>query len=475
LSGTRRVAHALAVALALASATAAAEQSGETPTAPARRDADACAPRQFRWQEDCRPGDARELLIDRLRAIPLVDDNAFWLTLGGEYRFRVESLDEPTFGLRPVDDYTAVDHRWFMHADLRSRAGPRLFLQLSAAAEDGREPRARPFDRSALDLAQAFVDVPLTAGGGALLLRVGRQELDMYGNRLVSTREAANLRRAFDIAFVSFTRGPVSFSAFAGRPVENRAGAFDDRRDHHEQFRGGVLEVTAASSSRSANTALFYFERERARAVYADFVGAERRRTAGIRHTRSSGAYDIALQAAYQLGDAGPKQIRAYGLAGDVGLRQPQWPLQPRFGLSFGVASGDRHADDSRLNTFDVLYPNLGYFTDAPVFYPGNTTDLQPNLTVRLSTATTVQSGCDFIVRNERADALYDPPGIPLARPVQSGADRAATLCYLKAQWRPSPHVEWSTAYVHGAVNAVLQSAGARAADYWLAQIALKL
>lgn len=475
MNGTRRVAHVLAVALALASATAAAEQSSEVAQAPARPDAGACAPRQFRWQEDCRRDNASRSLVDRLRAIPLADDNALWLTLGGEYRFRVESLDEPNFGLRAVDDYTAVDHRWLMHADLRSQAGPRLFVQLSAAAEHGREPRARAFDRSAVDVAQAFADWPLAIDGGRLLLRVGRQELDMRGNRLVSTREAANLRRSFDMVFASFARGALSISAFAGRPVENRDGAFDDRPDHREQFRGSVLEVGATTPSRSASTALFYLERERERVVYADFVGSERRHTLGIRHTRSAGAYDMALQAAYQLGDAGPKEIRAYGLAGDFGVRPPQWPLQPRLGLSFGMASGDEHTGDLRLDTFDVLYPNLGYFTDAPVFYPGNTTDLQPNVTVRPSTATTVQSGCDFIFRNERADALYDPPGIPLARPVESHADRAATLCYLRTQWRPSPRVEWTAAYVHGAVNSVLQSAGAKPAGYWLAQIALKL
>jgi hypothetical protein len=475
LSGARRVGHALAVTLALACATASAEQSSDVSKAPAHFDAGACAPRQFRWQEDCRPRDAPQSFVDRLRAIPLVDDDTLWLTLGGEYRFRVESLDEPSFGLRPVDDYIAVDHRWLMHADLRSRAGSRLFVQLSAAAERGREPRARPFDRSAVDVAQAFADWPLAVGGGLLLLRAGRQELDMHGNRLVSTREAANLRRSFDMAFASFTRGPLSISAFTGRPVENRYGALDDRADHREQFRGGVLEVGVTSPSWSANTAVFYFDRERERAVYADFVGAERRHTLGIRHTRSSVGYDMALQAACQFGDAGPKRIRAYGLAGDVGVRPAHWPLQPRFGLSFGVASGDEHAGDMQLETFDVVYPNLGYFTDAPVFYPGNTTDLQPNVTVRLSAASTVQTGCDFILRNERADALYDPPGIPLARPADSDTDRAATLCYLRTQWRPSPRVEWTAAYVHGAVNSVLQSAGAKPADYWLAQIALKL
>src|SRR5262245_38924396 len=52
----------------------------------------ACPPRAFRWQEDCSSiaRSAADLGWLRLRGIPLSDDRSSWLTLGGEYRFRVE-------------------------------------------------------------------------------------------------------------------------------------------------------------------------------------------------------------------------------------------------------------------------------------------------------------------------------------------------------------------------------------------------
>ena len=51
-----------------------------------------CAPRPFRWQEDCSEiaHDDAALGWRRLRGVPLGRDRLGWLTLGGEYRFRVE-------------------------------------------------------------------------------------------------------------------------------------------------------------------------------------------------------------------------------------------------------------------------------------------------------------------------------------------------------------------------------------------------
>jgi hypothetical protein len=372
------------------------------------------------------------------------------------------------------ESYTARDHRWFAHADLRRAGGPRLFVQLSAAADSGRKPIARSFDRSAVDLAQAFVDLPLTAAENRFLLRIGRQELDLHGNRLVSTREAANLRRTFDMGLVSFARGGLNVLAFVGHAVANEAGRFDDRANQDERLGGALLELASSGVGETDTFTLFFFERTRPRAVFQDAVGPERRRTYGVRFAQSSAASDVALQAAYQSGRLRPKRIRAFGFAGDVGWR-PGWELQPRFGVSFGYASGDCTVGDDTVGTFDVIYPNLGYFTDAPVFYPGNTMDVQPNVSANPGAGVTLQAGCDFIRRLEPTDAVYEPPGIPLVRGDGTGEHAAATLCFGKAIWRPTPRLEVTAAYVRARPDKVLRSAGGTSTDYLLAQVDWKL
>jgi hypothetical protein len=56
-----------------------------------------------------------------------------------------------------------------------------------------------------------------------------------------------------------------------------------------------------------------------------------------------------------------------------------------------------------------------------------------------------------------------------------TGAHAAATLCFGKATWRPAPSIELTAAYVHAQPETFLLSAGGQTAEYWLAQLAVKL
>lgn len=427
---------------------------------------DACAIKQFRWEEDCEAlRQTQREGSDVLRYISLDATGSFWLTLGGEYRFKSESLDAPDFDVRASDKaFTALGQRFLAHADFRTAYGPRLFVQLSAAAETGRKPIERPFDRSSVDLAQAFVDLPLPFLD-ATVLRVGRQELDSGGNRLISTRDTANLRRAFDMVHLESDFGSFRFVGFYGRPVQNRIGPFDDRGDPTEAFYGGWLTASWTAAATAPSVSLFVLARDRKRAIYQDGAASDQRRTIGARVTGRDQELDYAFQAAGQLGSFGNRAIRAFGLAGDVGWH-PHWPTDPRLAISFGYASGDARPGDKTLGTFDVLYPNLGYFTDAPVYYPGNTADFQPNVTVNLPGGASVRAGSDVIFRISRRDAVYAPPGIPLIRGDGTGPSFVAALSYLRADWPISANVLLTVSAVHGSTGDVVRRAGGRDFNY---------
>ena len=431
---------------------------------PARASADdSCAIKQFRWMEDCSDLRGRPLSsLEQLRYLPLDDAGATWLTLGGEYRLKIESLDAPDFDVRPVDKaFTAIGHRWLLHADLRTRVGIRFFVQFSAAAENGRRPIERPFDRSSVDVAQAFVDIPLPMFDSTIL-RAGRQELDAGGNRLISVREAANLRRAFDMIHLESRYRGFDAVAFYGRPVLNREGAFDDHDVPGEFFYGGWI---TGSLGDALKPTVFFLARDRQLAVYQQGAAPERRRTVGLRLAASDARFDYATQAAYQFGSFGAAKIRAYGVAADLGWH-PDWWGHPRFGASFGVASGDARPGDRTLGTFDVLYPNLGYFTDAPVFYPGNTADLQPNVTLNPLSGISLHAGTDFIWRISDRDAVYAPPGVPLVLGNGTGPSFVTALSFLRADWTPDPHVTISISGVHGFASGVIATAGGRDFNY---------
>jgi len=426
--------------------------------------AESCAPHLFRWQEDCRSLRGETLSgLDDLKFIPLSDSGSLWLTLGGEYRFKLESLRPPDFGIRPTDrSYTANGQRFLVHADLRTEWGLRAFAQLSGASDAGRKPTERPFDRSRLDVAQAFVDIPLPVLTSTVL-RVGRQELDSAGNRLISLREAANLRLAFDMAHLETHIEGVSVVGFYGRPVLNRIGSFDDRGNPGETLLGGWLSAPIPKTPSAVS--LFFFSRDRKTAVYEQGSAADKRRTIGLRYFGSDPTWDYAIQAAYQYGHFGMAQIDASGVAGDVGWHPSTWG-SPRIALSFGVASGDGRPNDKSLGTFDVLYPNLGYFTDAPVYYPGNTADAQPNVTLHITPFLSMRAGSDFVFRVSKRDAVYAPPGIPQIRGDGTGPAFVAALTYIRADWTINSHVQLSVSAVHSSTGSLVESSGGRNFNY---------
>jgi hypothetical protein len=76
-------------------------------------------------------------------------------------------------------------------------------------------------------------------GNSDVTLRVGRQQKTFGAARLVSFREAPNVRRAFDggRAFWKAKNGR-RLDAFLVRPVTPRLGVFDDIADRTQVFWG---------------------------------------------------------------------------------------------------------------------------------------------------------------------------------------------------------------------------------------------
>jgi len=436
---------------------------------------DPCAVKLFRWQEDCRDLRARAAALGalgRLRYLPLNTSGSVWLTLGAEYRLKTEYYNAPDFFLRPAfERYTALGERVLLHADLRTAQGFRVFVQLDGATEANRKPLYFPFDRTRPDIAQAFVDVPLL---DTTVLRVGRQELDSGGNRLISTRDAGNLRLALDMAHLESRISGFDAVAFYGRPVLNQRGAFDDSGNPAEKFLGGWVQRALGSGSGAPAINVFFLSRDRNRAVYEQGVAADDRRTIGLRASGAAPRWDYALQASHQYGSFGSTDISADGVAGDVGWH-PAILGHPRVAASFGYASGDSNPRDNRLGIFDVLYPNLGYFTDAPVFYPGNTVDFQPNVTVELAPPLRLRAGSDIIHRLSKHDAVYTTPGVPLIPGTGTGSSYVTALRYLRGDWTPRPGSTVTLSYVHGDAGSLIRSAGGHPFSYLMFSLDVRL
>ena len=428
-----------------------------------------CSIRLMRWQDDCRPKQAQEAAAEgweKLRYLPLDRQGRTWLTLGAEYRVRAEALDQPTYGLTPIRGYFAVDQRILLDADVRHVSGLRAFVQLSAGASGGRSVK-RPFDRSEPDLQQGFIDVPL--GRPGFILRVGRQEFDSDGARFLALRDAANFRLAFDMAQTDLRTGDRRLSVFWGRPVLNRSGAFDDRHVPGEWLAGVIARTGVRFGRQKAAVAFYALQRRRAVAGYQDARGAERRDTYAVKVSADQARYSYSADVAVQEGKIGRSRILAPGVAAEGFWKTRLLDRGVRLGATMGWASGDGQPGDRRLGTFDVLYPNLGYFTDAPVFYPGNSWDVNPQAAWQLTRRWELGGGADLLSRISSHDAIYQA-GRPLILGDGTGGSFLGALAFLKSTWTWNQHVSFMAQVVRAIPGTVSKQIRGEGFNYGLLQ-----
>lgn len=424
--------------------------------AAAMAQATCCAAPEVRSVEDC---------LGNAHAICASFSSDVWVTFGGEHRIRFEALDPVNFGIAGGPLSESIAHRGLVAADLRTTGGVRAYVQLSATGQSGRRPAVRPFDASDPDIAQAFVDIPAKIGGAALVLRLGRKEFPI-GNRLIALRDGVTLRRAFDGARLDATLGGHHLTGFYFSPVTNRPGAFDDRRTRGESFAG--LNWQFPGTLRTGQWTAFIFNRARPLATFQSTSGPEERQTFGVKYQRTANQWDVTAQGGVQTGHIGTRDILAWGGAVDFGWTTgSRNPL--RLGGEIGVASGDGNPSDGRLGTFDPLYPNLGAFNDAPLYFYANQINVQANVS-KFVGRVTFRADMTLLARASTRDAIYAANGRPLALPANGGQLSAAEIA-ASARWRVNRHLEFYVSYLHAQALDGIRASGGRNTNFALVQV----
>ncbi|HWA20859.1 MAG TPA: alginate export family protein [Caulobacterales bacterium] len=355
-----------------------------------------CPTVSYRWEEDCSVLAGKDLTgLNRLRYLPV---GPGWLTLSGEARVRIDAVDATDFGIRDAPDYVSFGRRMMFGADLHATRNLRVFGQLTVTDENGREPVQRPQDRDGPDVGQFFVDLPVHVGSALLVTRIGRQELNMEGNRLVSTRDGANIRRAFNGTLLMVSSGDVSINLFHLRPIRLRSGPFDDWPDPDETFDGATVDTNGLGA--------FVFDRTRPNARWLEGAGAERRWTSGLRHSWRDGAWRGYAQGVLQWGrtKSGQKARAAGAIATTTYTFKA--PHDPRLIWTASYASGDGKRGDGVIETFDPIYPSNNGFSDSPLLYQTNYMYASGQGQMRFGPADLTASA--FIVgRASTVDAIY--------------------------------------------------------------------
>lgn len=376
---------------------------------------------------------------DPLKHIALSDGGSIWLSLGGHVRLRGESVDgflaggpgtrEDGFGLL----------RTHLHADLHIGRHVRGFFEGRYAEVSGRElpGGARALDRNRGDWGNAFVEVAGTTSGITSAARVGRQELLLGRERIVSPLDWANVRRVFEGVTLESKRGPVTVGLLGVRPLKVLA----DRADVSDKATvlwGGTLAWQSAQRGRVLEGAMLMKQ--------VDAIGtapSARRATAAGRLLTPVGRRDLVLEleGGIQRVHGGADVTTASMIASDL-TWSPAARWAPAVTVGADRASGTRAGQATQSGTWDQLYP-LGHAYAGFADVLGRRNLVEERLVVQFSPhhQARVRTAFHAFQRASRADAAYDVGGGIFRAPGVNASARIGTEVDATIQWRLGRHL----------------------------------
>jgi hypothetical protein len=423
--------------------------------------------RSNRWEEDwsvLADPSLRTGPLDVIKYIPLIPgDPKSYLSFGATVRERYEFNDAPAFGAGDKRSDGYLLDRTQMHLDLHPNENWQVFTQI----EDDRVPGKKTpgqADEDQLDLRLAFLGYDRKFEHGELKARIGRQDFDFDLQRFVSSRDGPNVRQSFDAVWADWESGPWRVLGFASQPVQYQNGApFDDFSNRHFLFH--TLRVEHHVLGRNELSA-YYARYERDDAKYPDAAGDETRNILDARFAGSGSDIDWDVEAMGQQGKVGSSDVLAWAAGARLGYTFAKVPWQPRLGLQMDAASGDRHPNDGRLETFNPLFPNGYYFSLAGYTGYANILHVKPSLTLKPLPGVSILGAVGLQWRETTADAVYVQPNIPLKGTAGEGGGWSGLYEQLRVDWAVTPNLSSAIEAVHYQVGQAIRRAGGRDSDY---------
>ncbi len=275
-----------------------------------------------------------------------------WISLGGEYRARLEGV----WGLRFAPDLD--DGYYLSRLRVNLKLQPASWIGVFAQAQDSRVfwnsrvPDAPPY-QDRVDLRQAYLDLgdPETH---LVSVRAGRQELAFGEERLAGALNWTNTARSFDAARVTLHRGRVRLDAFAASVVQLRDGSFDQHRAG-DNFHGAYLSIKLPDAKLEPYA--FWRLSPLVRAEMGA-AGKLNFRTWGVRAAGTARrAYEYGIELALQQGSWASDDMLAWAGHWRIGRKIANSKWNPKARIEYNFATGDGDPRDGERGTFDVLYP----------------------------------------------------------------------------------------------------------------------
>lgn len=395
-----------------------------------------------------------------LKQMPLGDA---LLSVGLDWRERFEAVTQPLLGLKRggnADSY--LMSRLMIDAGVED-GDWRAFVQTISASVQGREGGTLPTDLDRLDMQQAFLEWNHASPVGHMRVRLGRQEMVFDDGLFISLRDGPNIRRSWQGLRVTDKTEQVTFNAFVVEPVAPAPGLFDDAGSHGESLSGAHASIEAGSGSARFDT--FYYHTLQPRVVLAAGAAREQLDTLGgrVRAAFLQGG-DATLGLYGQQGRFGSKPATAFAVQAGGGWTFDEMARTRIFGRVDVLSGGDPKS--GRIHTFNALYPNFSYSTEAAIEAPSNLIEGALGAAAHPNEDVTVQYVCEGLWRYSAKDAFYASPGIPLNNPGPTRSRYVGVEQQLSIAVNASHNVTLAAALVNLSPSAAERSVSARSEQF---------
>ncbi|MBC7935517.1 MAG: alginate export family protein [Rhizobacter sp.] len=342
----------------------------------------------------------------RTKNISLNQTTTIKVSVGLDYREMYELV-------KGYDSTGATDGYWLTrimaHADVHFGTRFRTFFQVGRGFIAARVLPARPVDVDELFFLNAFGEYHFGKQNNNYL-RLGRQELFFGLGRLIAPREGPNLRSTYDGVRVHNSMGAFTWDAFFSYLVNNKQGILDNEILGNNQRLWGFYST---KKWRQFSADLYYLGYYNPTALFSKQVtrAKETRHSMGVRwYGKVSNGTGYDAEAVYQFGQFGSNSIDAFMVDAKVSkdIQLKRSVLKPS--AKIGYFSGNRSVNDSKLTTYNSLFPNLLYYQTAIGIFPSNLINPQVNLGWDYKKLSIV-GGVDGYWRASKQDGLYAPFG----------------------------------------------------------------
>ena len=359
---------------------------------------------------DGKPAEKRTV-VEMLKRIQL-NDHMMFSTGGNAW---VRYMKEQNSRLTEVENSYALT-RVRVFGDLMIGDVARVYGEYLWADSINSELPPSPVDEDLGDILNLFVDVNLLEWDNhPLVARVGRQELLLGSQRLVSTLDWANMRRTFEGARL-FRRGEKwDIDAFWTEFVPALATEFD-RADENQKFAGAWL--TYRPEPGEFLDFYYLFLNNENNIARQDIVQAPfEAHTLGSRWTGDECGWLWDFEGAVQFGDAGGHDLLAGAGTAGLGRHMTQMWGKPTAWVYYDYASGDSDPGAGDRHTFNDLYPFGHYYLGwADLVGRRNIQDANAHLFLYPTQWTTVWLQYHHFWLAQSRDALYNAGGVPIRR-----------------------------------------------------------